>query len=81
VVCGKQAEIHHLSGSRAGHGGNNWREKPQDGVLFLPLCRLHHTEIHNGEKDFLQRFHLEPIKMTRKIGKVYGAGKKAFKED
>lgn len=80
VVCGGKAEIHHLSGSRAGHGGNNWREKPQDGVMFLPLCRLHHTEIHNGEKEFLERFHLEPIKMTREIGKIYGAGKKAFKE-
>ena len=82
VVCGKnKAEVHHLTGSRVGHGGVNWREKPQDGVQFLPLCRQHHMEAHNGEKDFLARYHLEGIEMTREIGKVYGAGKKAFKEE
>ena len=80
AVCGKKAEVHHLSGSRGGHGGLNWREKPQDGVIFLPLCREHHTICHNGEKDFLARYHLEGIEMTREIGKVYGAGKKAFKD-
>ncbi len=80
VVCGQPAEVHHMSGSRAGHGGNNWREKPQNGVMFLPLCRLHHIEIHNGEKAFCESYHLEPIPMTREIGKVYGAGKKAFDE-
>lgn len=72
AVCGKPADIHHLSGSRGGHGGVNWRNKPQDGVLFLPLCRVHHTECHNGEQDFLERFHLVGIEMTRELQKKLG---------
>lgn len=80
AVCGQHAEIHHLTGSRVGHGGLHWREKDQTGVNFLPLCRGHHGEAHNGEAAFLERYHLQGIEMTREIAKVYGAGKKAFKE-
>ena len=73
AVCGKRADVHHLSGSRAGHGGLKWREKDQTGALVLPLCREHHRIIHNGEKEFLERYHLEGVEFTREIAKVYGA--------
>lgn len=65
AVCGKRADVHHLSGSRAGHGGT--------GAVVLPLCREHHGICHNGEKEFLERYHLEGIEMTREIAKKYGA--------
>ena len=53
-VCGKRgADVHHLSGSRVGHGGLKWREKDQTGALVLPLCREHHMAAHDGEAEFL----------------------------
>ena len=73
AVCGKRADVHHLSGSRAGHGGLAWREKDQTGAVVLPLCREHHRIIHDGEKDFLERYHLEGVTMTREIARVYKA--------
>jgi hypothetical protein len=73
AVCGKRADVHHLSGSRAGHGGIKWREKDQDGAFVLPLCREHHTLCHGGEAEFLERYHLEGIEMDAQIAKVYKA--------
>lgn len=72
-VCGKRADVHHLSGSRAGHGGLQWREKDQTGAVVLPLCREHHVAAHNGEKEFLEKYHLEGVQFTREIAKKYGA--------
>ena len=72
-VCGKKADVHHLSGSRVGHGGLAWREKDQTGAKVIPLCRAHHIAAHNGEAEFLEKYHLEGIEMTREIAKVYKA--------
>lgn len=71
AVCGKRADVHHLSGSRAGHGGLKWREKDQTGAKVLPLCREHHMQAHQGEAEFLARYHLEGIEMDAAIKKVY----------
>lgn len=79
AVCGRRADVHHLSGSRAGHGGLKWREKDQTGALVLPLCRVHHELCHNGEKEFLERYHLEGVEFTREIAKVYKAKMKEVK--
>lgn len=74
AVCGKRgADVHHLTGSRVGHGGLKWREKDQTGALVLPLCREHHEICHNGEKEFLEKYHLEGVQFTREIAKKYGA--------
>ena len=73
AVCGKRADVHHLSGSRAGHGGLAWREKDQTGAKVLPLCREHHRIIHDGEKDFLEKYHLEGVQMTKEIARLYKA--------
>jgi hypothetical protein len=71
AVCGKRADVHHLSGSRAGHGGLKWREKDQTGAKVIPLCREHHALCHGGEAEFLERYHLEGIEMDAAIKKVY----------
>ena len=71
AVCGKRADVHHLSGSRAGHGGLAWREKDQTGAKVLPLCREHHMQAHQGEAEFLERYHLQGIEMDAAIKKVY----------
>ena len=71
AVCGRRADVHHLSGSRVGHGGLKWREKDQTGALVLPLCREHHIAIHGGEAEFLERYHLEGIEMDAALKKLY----------
>ena len=76
AVCGRKADIHHLHGSRVGHGGLRWREKDQAGAVIIPLCRVHHTECHTDEEGFLARYHLQGISMTREIAKQYKANYK-----
>ena len=74
AVCGRHGvDLHHLSGSRAGHGGLKWREKDQTGAVVLPLCREHHRIIHDGEKDFIEKYHLEGVQMTKEIARLYKA--------
>jgi len=72
AVCGKRgADVHHLTGSRVGHGGIKWREKDQTGAYVLPLCRVHHGEAHVGEAEFLEKYHLEGIQMDDALRKLY----------
>jgi hypothetical protein len=61
-----------VTGSKIG-AGNNRDEVHHLGREVLPLCREHHEICHNGEADFLERYHLEGIEMTREIAKVYKA--------
>ena len=73
AVCGRRADVHHLHGSRVGHGGLQWRQKDQSGAKVLPLCREHHGICHQDEEGFLARYHLQGVEMTREIAKVYKA--------
>lgn len=73
AVCGRRADVHHLHGSRLGHGGLKWRTKDQSGAVVIPLCREHHTAAHLDEEGFLARYHLEGVEMDKQIAKVYGA--------
>ena len=79
AVCGKKADVHHLHGSRD-KGGLQWRQKDQTGAEVLPLCREHHSSCHNGEVEFLERYHLQGVTMTREIAKVYKAKVKEEKQ-
>ncbi|WP_295155249.1 putative HNHc nuclease [Selenomonas sp. AE3005] len=71
AVCGKKAELHHAQGGTIGMGSN--RNKVNHiGRPCLPLCRHHHTELHKvGEKDFLERYMLEPVKVDERIAESY----------
>lgn len=68
-VCGKnEAHIHHCEGSRIGAG--NDREKVHHlGREVLPLCAVHHTEIHQNEMDFIARYHLQKVKLDEALCK------------
>ena len=72
AVCGQKADLHHAEGSRIGMG--NDREKVHHlGREALPLCRKHHDECHGmPEMDFLEKYHLVPVKLDEKLCKVYG---------
>lgn len=70
AVCGKPADLHHVEAIGMG------RDRDvvyQIGMPVLPLCRIHHTECHRiGRESFLDKYHLEPVALTYKIGRVYG---------
>lgn len=65
-VCGKHADIHHID--RVGMG-NDRNEIHNVGRRALPLCREHHILIHNDERGFLEKYHLEPIALDKKLCK------------
>lgn len=67
-VCGKHADIHHVTGSKIG-AGNNRDEAHHLGREVLPLCREHHEICHNDEKAFVEKYHLEPIELTTELCK------------
>lgn len=61
-ICGKHADVHHVGGSRVGMG-NDREEVHHLGREVLPLCREHHEVCHNDEKAFIEKYHLQPIKL------------------
>ena len=69
AVCGKAADIHHCEGSRIGAGVD--REKVhQLGREVLPLCRVHHTELHSmPESEFITKYHLQKVKLDEVLCK------------
>ena len=72
AVCGRPCDLHHAEGSRIGMGSD--REKVHHlGREALPLCRKHHDECHGmPEREFLEKYHLAPVKLDEKLCKVYG---------
>ena len=72
AVCGKKADLHHAEGSHVGNGFNR-EEVHHLGREALPLCRKHHDECHGmPEREFLEKYHLVPVKLDEKLCKVYG---------
>lgn len=60
-ICGRHADIAHLQTIGM---GRNRREIDHSGFFFMALCRIHHTEQHTiGVMEFLQRYHIKPIKL------------------
>lgn len=71
AVCGRRADLHHAEGSHVGSGFNR-NEVHHLGREALPLCRAHHDEAHRtGEAEFLEKYHLEPVKLDERLCKIY----------
>ena len=70
-ICGKQADLHHEDAVGA---GRDREEIIHEGMLALPLCRLHHTEAHTiGEKTFRDKYHLsEGVGLDKFVCKLDG---------
>ena len=69
AVCGRAADLHHVD---AIGSGNNRNKVDHIGRRALPLCRIHHTELHGeGNESFMGKYHLEPVKIDEKIAKIY----------
>ena len=69
AVCGKPADIHHCEGSRIGAGVDRTKVH-QLGREVLPLCRVHHTELHTmPESEFVKKYHLQKVKLDEALCK------------
>lgn len=69
AVCGKAADIHHCEGSRIGAGVDRAKVH-QLGREVLPLCRMHHTELHAmPESEFIAKYHLQKVKLDEVLCK------------
>lgn len=68
-ICGKPADLHHVQSV----GSQGYRDKINHiGLEALPLCREHHISLHSmGNKDFIEKWHLEPVRIDAKIAKIY----------
>lgn len=69
-VCGAKADIHHVD---AVGMGRNRKTIIHEGMRVLPLCRIHHGEIHQmGKAEFLKRYHLpDGIEADKTICRLY----------
>ena len=68
-ICGKPADLHHVDAIGM---GNDRDEVIHIGREALPLCREHHTLLHSmGNKKFMETYHLQPVKIDKKIAKIY----------
>lgn len=62
AVCGRAADVHHVTGSKIGMGVD--RDKAHHvGREAIALCRTHHNEAHSREKEFFEENHIYGIKL------------------
>lgn len=71
VICGKRADLHHVESVGM---GRDRAEIIHEGMLVLPLCREHHTEVHTiGRDTFMEKYHLHGgVPADRTICRIYG---------
>lgn len=71
VVCGRQADLHHVE--RIGMGRNR-KEIIHEGMECLPLCREHHTEAHTmPDAEFFDKYHLDGgVELDKTLCRIYG---------
>ena len=73
IICGQKTELHHVD--RVGMGGDR-HDMCHIGMECLPLCRTHHMEAHDhGDQTLMDKYHLEPIVIDKKISQLYRLGK------
>lgn len=73
VVCGARADIHHIDSVGMGHNRNKISHV---GKRIMPICRVHHNEIHNiGNDRFMEKYHVTPIVADEKMDYFIRKGK------
>lgn len=66
AVCGRAADVHHVTGSKLGMGAD--REKAHHlGREAIALCRKHHNIAHTNENDFFKENHIYGIKLDETL--------------
>lgn len=70
ACCGQQADDpHHLIGW--GQGG--MATKAHD-IFVIPLCRIHHTELHNDPTEFERKYGAQPVLIINLLDRAYALG-------
>lgn len=79
VICGQRADVHHID---AVGMGNDRTKISHIGKRAISLCRLHHSEAHTiGNEAFLEKYHLTPVTIDKKLEYFLKNGKiKSFNE-
>lgn len=68
-LCGRKAELHHMD---AVGSGRSRKEIIHLGMEVLPLCRVHHTEIHTiGRKTFCEKYHVFGLTLDKYLCGVW----------
>lgn len=74
AVCGAKPDLHHVDHVGMGY---DRREICHIGMRCLPLCRMHHMEVHQiGQTAFDNKYHLVPVEINAEIAKKYHLGGK-----
>ena len=78
VICGERADLHHVSALGMGRDRGTIIH---EGLEVMPLCRVHHTEIHTiGRDTFMKKWHLNGgIIADKTICRIYGLKKNGNK--
>jgi len=72
AVCGDIADIHHALDDKI-QMGNDRNKINHVGRKAIPLCRTHHTQLHNmSENDFYKKYSIKPIPLTEEMVKKLG---------
>ena len=68
-ICGREhADLHHEPPIGMGLDRNKIHHV---GRTCCTLCRVHHTERHTiGAEEFMEKYHIEPVVIDKKIAKV-----------
>ena len=77
-ICGQHADLHHVN--PIGMGANR-KTMIHEGLEVMPLCRIHHTEMHQYTREkFFEMYHFDHgIPADKKICKLYGL--KMYKDE
>ena len=69
-ICGRPSDLHHVD---AVGSGRNREEIVHEGMRVLPLCRLHHEEIHRtGKTEFCKKYHVtDGIVLDKALCRLY----------
>lgn len=78
AVCGQHAHLHHVD--TVGANGGDRAHINHLGLRCLPLCPVHHEEIHRKGNEFIKAYHLEPVEIDKEIAKVYKLNTRSKKE-
>ena len=72
VICGKShADLAHVDS--VGANGGNRQKINHLGLRAMSLCRIHHQEQHKiGIRSFMNKYHLNGIKIDEKIALAHG---------
>lgn len=64
AICNAPADVHHIDRIGMGRDRNKINHI---GLRAIALCRTHHDEIHHGEIDFLNKYHVYGIKLDKEL--------------